>query len=281
MKNLLLILIALFLAGIFWSCEKEKSGVIDPQLNTPRLLSAATNRTIFNLDSVDTDITVLAGHRYTIRCSVNALASAQYNPKAVSRIAYKLLLPDMDGTVASGLLDSLTQGQPPADSSYWVKGNGDISFTVDYFAAGIYHLNLTAIDINNASSNTITLPIKITRRNIKPQLFNLVVPDTVDRPASGRNLYVFTVAAFDSDGHNDLKSVFFYRIAPTVGTSITYMYDDGDTRNDGDQVAGDGIFSVIVQIIPAAPLQDQLFLFRAQDNAGALSDSLTHTITIR
>ena len=84
MKNLLLILIALSLAGIFWSCEKEKSGVIDPQLNTPRLLSAATNRTIFNLDSVDTDITVLAGHRYTIRCSVNALASAQYNPKAVS-----------------------------------------------------------------------------------------------------------------------------------------------------------------------------------------------------
>jgi hypothetical protein len=280
MKRLFPYLLAFSLAAAFWSCNKEKSGLIDPQLNTPSLISATLGRTSFNLDSTDADITPLPGRRFKIQCAVNAIASAPYNPKAISRVTYKVLLPGSDKAIASGSLSDLIQGQPLTDSAYWVRASGTISFTVDYYEAGIYHVDFTAIDANNAASNTITLWSNVTRRDIKPQLSNLVVPDTVIRPTTGLNLYLFTVAASDSDGHNDLKRVFFYRIAPDTSANIIDMYDDGDLRTDGDKVAGDGIFSVIVQINPSAPLQVQRFLFRAQDSAGLLSDSLTHTITI-
>jgi hypothetical protein len=282
MKRLTLFLLALLCAAIFWSCEKDKSGVIDPQLDTPRLLSASVNRTVFNLDSTDADITPLPGRQFKITCSVNALASSPYSPSAINKIAFKLLAPRSDASVLNGSLTNLTPGSLPAESTYWMKGSGNISFTIDYYAAGTYYLNLTAYDAANAASNTLALPIIVTRKDIKPQLFNLDVPDTVQIPASGLNIYRFTVAVSDSDGYSDINKVYFYSIDPLSTKPPYEMYDDGDQVNDGDLVAGDGIFSILVRLEPEPKNHPgtNLFLFRAQDLSGALSDSLTHLVTI-
>jgi hypothetical protein len=51
-------------------------------------------------------------------------------------------------------------------------------------------------------------------------------------------------------------------------------------HSSGDEVPGDGRFSRILSIDSTARLGDQVFLFRASDRSGALSDSLLHTITV-
>jgi hypothetical protein len=57
------------------------------------------------------------------------------------------------------------------------------------------------------------------------------------------------------------------------------MYDDGDFANHGDVTAGDGIYSLAIQINSGNPLGVKEFHFYAVDKSGA-RDEVIKLITI-
>lgn len=256
-----------------WSCEKEKQGSVDPNLALPFLSSVRLSQSSLNLDT-DTTGTVLAlgGNRYRITLAASGrgvLQGADY--PSGGRI--RLFRPRDTGPsdefsldVRTGLGDTLLF-------------DADIGFDLDRSEVGQALLEFSLLMPSGDQSNSVAAPLVITRRNSRPVLDSLVAPDTIVRPTTGSEFFLFTVAASDSDGYGDIREVFFKRLTPTE-TAAFDLYDDGDQTAHGDQRAGDGIFSRIVRVDSSAFLGQQVFLFQAKDNSGALSDSLTHTITI-
>ena len=145
-----------------------------------------------------------------------------------------------------------------------------------------------------------------------PVLSDLVAPDTVSRSAA--EPIPLSVRVSDPQGLDDVKSVYFNTTKPD-GTPASgnpfLMYDDGNEAH-GDETAGDGIYSLLVTITSQNEkgvyrfdfvaedyswgLGECFFRFQAQDRKGlrsdavvgevvsvvegAVSDTLTHTITV-
>ncbi|HZY10259.1 MAG TPA: hypothetical protein VFF29_03820, partial [Bacteroidota bacterium] len=154
-----------------------------------------------------------------------------------------------------------------------------ISFIISRSQIGPYLVETYSIDHSNLISNSYQVTLLISRNNSIPQTSNLIAPDTIRRPTVGFELVVFTVTVNDSDGLGDVNQVFFKRIFPSSGNTIT-MYDDGEIAIHGDSHSGDGTYSRLVQIDQSALLGEQVFLFQAKDNVGSFSDSLKHTVVI-
>lgn len=260
---------------VLLSCEKKQDHVVDSVLESPLLISSTLRSSNIHLDtSSGSHVIRLPNGNYTITDSIVAVVTHISGVGSIRRVYYSVLRPNSSDKIASGELQHLTNVS--ADTAQF---SSPISFTIQRSEVGTYRIVTLAIDRWNNYSNSIILTLTITKNNSKPYLYNLAVPDTIVRPASGIKLFTFSVAVSDSDGYKDVKQVYFQRIFPSP-SSIFMMYDDGSEQSSGDRLAGDGIFSRIVRIDSTALLGSQTFLFQARDNSEALSDSLLHTITI-
>ncbi len=258
------------------SCEKEKNSLVDTNLSTPLVSSTSVVVSSINLDD-----TVATGHvvklpdgTYRITDTVLTEASSPLGYSDIRTVSFRIFAPGSPQSFLTGMLTPT--GEHP--NSMIAKYRGVFVFVVERGDVGVYSVVIDAENAAKFSSNASVLPLQITRNNSRPQLSGLVVPDTIGRPTSGSSYFKFTVFASDSDGYRDIHQVFLRLIAPTI-SNIVQMYDNGDAFS-GDDVAGDGTFSVIVQIDPSNTLGDKTFLFQAMDKSGALSDSLIHKITI-
>lgn len=260
----------LLLALISISCEKEKSGVIDPSVITPLLVSASVSTMSINLDSL-TQIDGVSGSIYRLHVVLNGTAAATGGP-AIQKITYRLFAPGSTTSMQTGSLALQNAGDT-------VGFSGAVSFSVLRTDIGIYSAAIYATNSAGLSSGSALLTFTVTRNDSRPTLSGLAAPDTIVRPQHGRSVIVFSVAVADSDGYLDITNVKVRLIWPSISTDVP-MYDNGDVPNFGDQRAADGIFSCKVQIDSSNSLGDKLFYFFAKDKAGAVSDSLIHRITI-
>jgi hypothetical protein len=131
--------------------------------------------------------------------------------------------------------------------------------------------------------------------SMAPELSNLSAPDTVFR--SLELPFAMTVNVFDPTGQQDIRRVYFNSYKPDGSPSSGnpfLMYDDGNVNGNGDQVAGDGIYSIIVQIRAtnatgnyrfeffaedySVSVNQVIFRFQAIDNGGAVSHPLTAVV---
>ncbi|HEV8539436.1 MAG TPA: hypothetical protein VGR15_11015 [Bacteroidota bacterium] len=259
------IALALFLSF----CEKEDDAIVDPGLSPPFIISVTSSDSALHLDTTTSAaVTRLPNNRFRISGSISAKVADPNGLQDLRQVNYRLYEPRSSDYITSGVLGYL-------DTSY----SASFSFTISRSEAGIFRFEVYAQDRDNLTSNFLQIPLVISRNNSRPHTSGIVAPDTLVRPSSGIALVLFSVAAEDSDGYGDIEEVFFKRISPSSSGSIS-MLDNGNQQESGDQLAGDGIFSRIVRIDSTALLGNQVFLFHAKDNAGALSDSLTHTVTI-
>ncbi len=251
------------------SCEKETSSIIDSNLSVPILTSVTSSDAIINLDTT-TSAAVVKLPNGTFKVSGAILARAYHSSglQNIKLVVYRILEPRSSDYIASG---SFTR----FDTTY----SATFSFIINRADIGLYKIDVYAQGYDNSVSNSLQVPLIITRNNSKPQTSNIVALDTITRPSTGFTLVQFTLTVNDSDGYSDIEQVFFKRISPSSSNMIS-LFDDGSQLISGDRFAGDGIFSRTVRIDSTALLGDQVFLFQAKDKAGILSDSLTHTITI-
>ena len=119
-----------------------------------------------------------------------------------------------------------------------------------------------------------------------PVLVELIIPDSLQRPAAGSpaKSLSFVARVSDPDGLQDIERVDFWN-ANAAGTRIV-MCDDGGLRpcgaseSSGDVAAGDGLYTRRVFISSENALGANTLVFEAIDRAGLRSPQLSHTIII-
>ena len=266
-------LLAVLLLGIA-GCESVDTGVIDPSGQPPFLAS-----TRIVPDTVDLRTIPPSGDRYAVSIVVRAEITrleVSSSPLSVSAA----VIPPQPGfpTLEIGLQDDgLAPDSVSGDGSY----SGTLSFEVTATQAGFYRIRVTARSAEGFESITRERLLPITRNNARPVLSDLVAPDTVNAPTTERLLIVMSVRADDPDGADDVREVYFRSLDSSDPTKKFFMKDDGNLSESGDRVAGDGVFSIIVELLPGTPSRTFRFAFQAEDSFRDTSDTLLHYLTVR
>jgi hypothetical protein len=154
--------------------------------------------------------------------------------------------------------------------------NGDLSKVLTI--SGTHAFRFQARDKAGLFSVPKVAQVMLVLPNQPPVLSELTAPDTVSRRQSKPIL--LSVRATDPQGQPDIRRVYFNTIKPdgTPGGGNPFaMVDDG---TNGDITAGDGIYSLEITISISNAPGDYRFDFYAADLAGAVSDVLTHVITV-
>jgi hypothetical protein len=119
--------------------------------------------------------------------------------------------------------------------------------------------------------------------NVAPVVSKLVMPDSIQ---AGETI-LFYVEVSDSNGLNDIEFVFYeaydpngVRIVNSQGVFQFPMFDDGNTSENGDVTAGDGIFTVILTFPASAQKGTWRFEFQARDRSKLLSNKIIHNIIV-
>lgn len=268
-KPLSIALLSLFLI----SCENDRTGTIDPLTTLPYLTNVTLPLEFIDIDNDTTGIVEnLPDNRYKVRITFNGEGFSLKSGEAIKG-SLEVYKPNATSAFKKESFETVASGP---DS---VRFSSSVLITIDRGDAGKFQLIFSLNAGLSSESNIVEKSIWITRNNSKPRLLQFSAPDTIVRPTTGTKLLHFNCTASDSDGYPDLRRVYIKRISPTETNPID-LYDNGDGINTGDAVAYDGIFSRILSIDSTARTGDQIFLFRAEDKSGAISDSLLHSITI-
>ncbi len=154
----------------------------------------------------------------------------------------------------------------PLNNSPVFTANIDSNFAIG--KTGNYQLEFLAQDRFGDKSEVKTHNIFV--ENPPPVFVGVSVPDTLEIPASGSVIAAFTAKVTDQPSLADIDSVYFDSYLPNGNASSSnpfIMYDDG-TVESGDVQAGDGIYTVTIQLPAGTPSGDYLFKFYATDKAG-------------
>jgi hypothetical protein len=261
------IFLLIALVFLLSSCEKDKDGPLDSDLHLPALTSASMTLPSVNLDTTTgTGLTHLPDGSYRITETVSGQiddAAGLSNLKGVYARVYR---PGADRSTASGTLhrDSMSV----SGTGYY---SGTISFTFTRAEAGLFRVEVYAQTLDGSTSNTIFLPLRVTRNNSVPVIGAVTVPDTVTLPPGDSLLIRMTMAVSDSDGAGDIAGAFFYSLNSSDPTRQFILADDGNaTGFSGDAVSGDGVYTITVKLLDQGNVRRTFqFEFHAVDFQGA------------
>jgi hypothetical protein len=269
--------VVLIAAALLTGCEDPGTGALDPRGSAPFLESARVTPDSLNLGRLipgpsGLPIVVTATVRLTDRDAGGSVSAA-----------VEVYAPADDSLITSVPLRD--NGGPPDATAGDGIFSARIQFSVTESQAGRYRVRFSASDELGLRANTLEQPLVLARGkpNSPPELSALVAPDTVTLPTSGSLLVTMSVAVSDSDGYGDIRDVFFRSLDSSDPTRRFFLKDDGGsgTPSSGDAVAGDGRFSIIVQLPSTTPRRDYTFAFQATDAAGDESTTLLHILTVQ
>ncbi|HFE64023.1 MAG TPA: hypothetical protein ENK14_06345 [Caldithrix sp.] len=155
----------------------------------------------------------------------------------------------------------------PVDSAYAVakQGNYDIGFVLE--------------DRFGAKSVPVVHPLQV--ENTPPWLWGEDVPDTLTIPTgSDSTILEITIHVNDAQSLADIDSAYFNSILPNGNPSSAnpiLLFDDG---NQGDLLAGDGIFSRKIKLLAGTSPGEYAFHFFATDKVGQRTTGPVHSILL-
>lgn len=150
---------------------------------------------------------------------------------------------------------------------------------------GRYTMKFYAVDQFGAHSDTVETMSGFA--NLPPEISNAAVPDTVTIPQTGSLQILITVKVKDAQSLADIQQVWFDSYLPNGNPSSGnpfLLYDNGlpyDPNNPvavGDQVAGDGVYSLTIFLPAGIPPGSYAFHFFAEDRAGQVTTGPVETI---
>jgi hypothetical protein len=157
----------------------------------------------------------------------------------------------------------------------------EIDLSSEILISGSYQARFQASDQAGALSAALVGTFAVSLPNEPPVLSNLNAPGAVSRYLG--EPFAISVEAQDPQGLDDIVRVYFNATKPDGDPSASNpfrMYDNGDTADNGDEIAGDGLFSIMVEISPSNDTGTYRFDFYAEDRSGAQSDVLTHFLEV-
>ncbi len=163
----------------------------------------------------------------------------------------------------------------PGDGIFTFQGNLEDTLK----SRGVHAFRFQAVDQNGLFSDVKVKEVFIDQINYPPVLSNVSAPDTVILGAAGDTLFI-SVDVHDPQGLSDIKKVYFNSTKPDgnpASGNPFIMYDDG---SKGDITPNDGTYSLDVEITPDSQKGVYQFDFYAEDYSGAVSESLSHFVTV-
>jgi hypothetical protein len=278
LKHFLLLVIPAFVLG----CQSNENTPVDPFHVPPFVKSFTVSPTSINTDTINVGQQRLPTD--TLKITVSATAQVS-DPEGISNLKEVIV------GVYKPASHSLVKTAPILDNGVApdaIAGDGIfaglVTFNIVRSDIGDFQVEVTALNKSNVTSNTLSSFVSVERLNRPPMLSDLVAPDSVSVSASIVLLQP-TVRASDLDGQGDIQRVFFNSFKPDGSPSSGnpfQMFDDGNAGGtSGDQVSGDGIYSLVIQLPPGTPKGEYRFEFQAADRSGVLSNTIVHTITVR
>jgi len=164
----------------------------------------------------------------------------------------------------------------------------DNTYSAQYFLGranpiGNYTVRFSAIGIEGTAKQVALGSFQFNngQENLPPEISNTVIdPDTA--VVNDTTIIFTSVEAMDPNGASDILEIYFivYRPDGTTNNSKVLLFDDGKPEN-GDVVAGDGIYSRLIQVNQNNQKGTYRFEFRAKDRLGDLSNILNHFVLIQ
>ena len=275
-----LMLVVACISLVLLACEKKDGSIIDYRGTSPVILSASLSQASVNTDTI-------SGATATIAFIAWARVVHPAGPSQISEVTFRFADENSETLLASGLLNDngVTPDVRLGDSVYSAR----VAFSIPKVLVGKFYCNISAIDPQGAVSSTWMLPFTIGRFNRPPSLSNPVVPDSIVL-ANQRQQIKLKVTASDPDGNADITKVYFNSYKPDGSPSSGnpfLLYDDGSASiifqpdiRSGDDVAGDGIYTLTVTIDPANALGVYRFEFQAMDRSNAVSNKIVRTLKV-
>ena len=167
------------------------------------------------------------------------------------------------------------------DNDNRFKNNFPLS---EFYPNGIYNIKYYVKNADETLQQVALGSFKYNndQDNEPPEIANTVVdPDTVVVTAPTA---IFTsVEASDPNGQNDILKVYFIVYKPDGSTngSELELFDDGNVDDHGDLVAGDGIYSRLIQVDQANEKGTYRFEFSARDRGGKSGNIIDHFVLIQ
>ena len=156
----------------------------------------------------------------------------------------------------------------------------DFSLNLARGDVGDYTVEVTAD--GEAAVSSALAKLRVINGANPPEILEVRAPDTLELQ-SQTVVFDMSIHVVDGSGQQDIKQVFFnsYRPdgTPSSGNPFT-MADDGNV-SQGDMVAGDGWYSIRVQLPPTAQKGEYDFQFRAVDYSNLTSKVVIHKIFVR
>lgn len=150
--------------------------------------------------------------------------------------------------------------------------SGQTELVLSRGAVGLYSIRVLVVDKRGRLGNQLQGLFKFLAREGHPPVIEAVEgPDRVQRPASGQPpvLLKYVAIVSDPEGPENILRV----VMRTSGGQEFEMLDDGgEGSNSGDEVAGDGRYTITVQLTSDVPPGTYVFYFQAFDREGLASD---------
>jgi hypothetical protein len=153
----------------------------------------------------------------------------------------------------------------------------------EYYPNGIYNIKYFITDESNSTKQVALSTFKFDngQANFAPVIFDDIVdPDTAI--VTDTTIIITSVKVTDQNGLSDIDKVYFvvYRPNGTTSNTQNIMFDDGLPVH-GDQTAGDGIYSLVIEIYSTNTKGTYRLEFQAKDRGGKLSNIINHSLLIQ
>lgn len=261
-------------AVLIYACKDSDLGFIDVNFSNPPIVkNLKVEPQKVNLDTIIIGSEKNPEDTLNITFKLTATVIDKDGQMDIAETLYQILNPLRGAILKSGKLNRVN------DSTFY----GEPNFKIKRKESGIYFVKVYSVDKSGISGNEVYFSFELYRGNRPPVISELNAPDTVFLQ-SQTVLIKMTIKATDPDGDNDIKTVQFNSFKPDGSPSSGNpfrMYDDGNASGiSGDDKAGDGIYSIIIQLPPSTQKGRYRFEFQAIDRANETSNIITHFLTV-
>ncbi len=182
----------------------------------------------------------------------------------------------------------LSSNGPVASEEISVRESGrisvDIPLEIPLAETGTYTVQAFASDRSGALGNKVLGSLIIDAESDPPVIDAIEIPDRVTRPAPGEPAIQVSIVAHVSDP-DGLANILRVEVSVNGGGPLSLCDDGGagscnDGSSSGDAVAGDGQFTLTIQLDSSNEAGDNIFVFKAVDRSGLESETVTRTIVV-
>ncbi|PIQ60949.1 MAG: hypothetical protein COV99_10105 [Bacteroidetes bacterium CG12_big_fil_rev_8_21_14_0_65_60_17] len=152
--------------------------------------------------------------------------------------------------------------------------------------AGSFPVVVTASDARGSVGNKLVGRLDVTGSSAPPEIVDIDMPDTAQRPTAGQPPVTIPIVATvtDPDGRANIA-----RVEVVVNGSVTLLLcDDGDRGtcnagfgSSGDETAGDGRYTLTIALAAENAAGPNSFTFKAVDRTGLESAPVTRILEVQ